>query len=193
MLKVEAVTMKGTGKVEVTGSLGDVMKESAKIAVSIVRSNAEKYGIDPDFYKNLDIHVHFPEGAVPKDGPSAGVTLVTVLTSILGNYPVRRDIAMTGEVSLTGRIIAIGGLREKSMAAHKAGIKTVLIPEDNRGDYERLDAYLKESLEFVFCKRVDEVLEKALVMPEKKGDFEFLPEFFKNGKNIASQVTNKAR
>ena len=193
MLKVEAVTMKGTGKVEVTGSLGDVMKESAKIAVSIVRSNAEKYGINPDFYKDLDIHVHFPEGAVPKDGPSAGVTLVTVLTSILGNYPVRRDVAMTGEVSLTGRIIPIGGLREKSMAAHKAGIKTVLIPYDNKGDCERLDDYLKESLEFVFCKKVDDVLEKALVLPEKKGDFEILPAFFKNAKAQSQQVTDKAR
>ena len=193
MLKVEAVTMKGTGKVEVTGSLGDVMKESAKIAVSIVRSNAEKYGIDPDFYKNLDIHVHFPEGAVPKDGPSAGVTLVTVLTSILGNYPVRRDVAMTGEVSLTGRIIPIGGLREKSMAAHKAGIKTVLVPEDNRGDYERLDDFLKNSLEYVFCKKVDEVLERALVMPEKKDDFEILPEFFKSSKSSTSSVQNKVR
>lgn len=193
MLKVEAVTMKGTGKVEVTGSLGDVMKESAKIAVSIVRSNAEKYGIDPDFYKNLDIHVHFPEGAVPKDGPSAGVTLVTVLTSILGNYPVKRDVAMTGEVSLTGRIIPIGGLREKSMAAHKAGIKTVFVPEDNRGDYERLDDYLKNSLEYVFCKRVDEVLEGALVMPEKKGDFEMLPEFFRNNQSATAQIRDKVR
>ena len=122
MLKVEVISMPGTGKVELTGSLGDVMKESARIAVSIVRQRAEKLGIDPDFYKTKDIHIHFPEGAVPKDGPSAGVTLVTALISELGKYPARRDIAMTGEVSLRGKVIPIGGLREKSMAAYLAGV-----------------------------------------------------------------------
>jgi ATP-dependent Lon protease len=191
MLKVEAVTMQGSGKVEVTGSLGDVMKESAKIAVSIVRSNATKYGIDPDFHKNLDIHIHFPEGAVPKDGPSAGVTLVTVLTSILGKYPVRRDVAMTGEVTLTGRVIPIGGLREKSMAAHKAGIKTVLVPEENRADYERLDGFLKESMEYVFCKCVDEVLERALVIPKDAPRFEHIPGVIKDGKSAGHSAAAK--
>ena len=165
MLKVEAVSMRGTGKLELTGSLGDVMVESAKIALSLVRRQADKLGIDPDFYKNKDIHIHFPEGAVPKDGPSAGVTLVTALASELGGYPVHRDIAMTGEVTLRGKVIAIGGLREKTMAAYKSGIKTVLVPSDNKQDVERLDDYIKNSMDFVYCDSVDQVLDHALVVP----------------------------
>jgi ATP-dependent Lon protease len=171
MLKVEAVTMQGSGKVEVTGSLGDVMKESAKIAVSIVRSNATKYGIDPDFHKNLDIHIHFPEGAVPKDGPSAGVTLVTVLTSILGKYPVRRDVAMTGEVTLTGRVIPIGGLREKSTAAYAMGIRTILIPADNMRDIRELDSVVAEEVKFIPCSNLEDVLRVALVR-EKEMEYD---------------------
>ena len=165
MLKVEAVSMRGTGKLELTGSLGDVMVESAKIALSLVRRQAEKLGIDPDFYKNKDIHIHFPEGAVPKDGPSAGVTLVTALASELGGYPVHREVAMTGEVTLRGKVIAIGGLREKTMAAYKSGIKTVLVPSDNKQDVERLDDYIKNSIDFVYCDSVDQVLDHALVSP----------------------------
>lgn len=162
MLKVEAVSLTGSGKIELTGSLGDVMKESAKIAVSLIRKNAGKLGIDPDFYKTKDIHIHFPEGAVPKDGPSAGVTLVTALASELGGYPVHRDVAMTGEVTLRGKVVAIGGLREKTMAAYKSGIKTVLVPSDNRQDVARLDDYIKENINFIYCDSVDEVLDNAL-------------------------------
>lgn len=170
LLRVEAVTMEGTGKLELTGSLGDVMKESAKIALSIARVRAEKYNLPSDFYKTKDIHVHFPEGAVPKDGPSAGVTLVTSLISRLSGIPVRHDIAMTGEVTLSGRVFAIGGLREKTMAAYKSGIRRVLIPVDNAKDLDRLEDYIKNDIEFVLCRTVDDVLENALVKVSQKAD-----------------------
>lgn len=162
LLRVEAVAMEGTGKLELTGSLGDVMKESARIARSIVRVRAAKYGLPADFYKTKDIHVHFPEGAVPKDGPSAGVTLVTALVSRLAEIPVKHDIAMTGEVTLSGRVLAIGGLREKTMAAYKNGIRRVLIPADNLQDLERMEEYIKKDMEFIPCRTVDDVLEQAL-------------------------------
>ncbi len=165
LLQVEALPLPGSGKLQLTGSLGKVMTESAEIARSVVRARAAEYNIDGDFHKNIDLHIHFPEGAVPKDGPSAGVTMVTVMISALANLPVRRDVAMTGEVSLRGRVIAIGGLREKSMAAYKAGVKTVLVPADNRSDYEKLDAFLKEGMEYIFCKDVEDVLQVALVRP----------------------------
>ena len=168
LLRVEAVTMEGTGKLELTGSLGDVMKESAKIALSIARVRADKYNLPSDFYKTKDIHVHFPEGAVPKDGPSAGVTLVTSLISRLSGIPVRHDVAMTGEVTLSGRVFAIGGLREKTMAAYKSGIRRVLIPADNAKDLERLEDYIKNDIEFVLCKTVDDVLDNALVKASEK-------------------------
>ena len=163
LLRVEAVTMEGTGKLELTGSLGDVMKESAKIALSIARVRKDRYGIPGDFHKTLDIHVHFPEGAVPKDGPSAGVTLVTALVSRLAGIPVRRDVAMTGEVTLSGKVLAIGGLREKTMAAYKSGIRRVLIPKDNEKDLARLEDYIKNEIEFILCSTVDDVLHHALV------------------------------
>ena len=163
MLRVETAVFEGSGKLELTGSLGDVMKESAHIALSFVRSRAKELGIDPMFYKNRDIHIHVPEGAVPKDGPSAGVTLVTSLASALSGIPVRRDIAMTGEVTLRGKVLAIGGLREKTMAAYNAGVKTVLIPADNMRDLSKLDPTVRETLGFVPVKTADEVLERALV------------------------------
>ena len=165
MLRVEALTFEGAGKLELTGSLGDVMKESARIAISFVRSRAREYGIDPDFYKNRDIHIHVPEGAIPKDGPSAGVTLVTAVASALSGLPVRRDIAMTGEVTLRGRVLAIGGLREKTLAAYAAGVRTVFIPEENLPDLEEIDPTVRASLEFVPVKTADEVLKQALVRP----------------------------
>ena len=167
LLQVEVLPLPGSGKMQLTGSLGKVMTESAEIARSIVRARSNDYAIDPDFYKNTDIHIHFPEGAVPKDGPSAGVTMVTALISALSGIPVRRDLAMTGEVSLRGRVIAIGGLREKSMAAYKAGVKTVLIPADNRPDYEKLDDFLKEGMEYIFCSTVEDVLKQALLIPKE--------------------------
>ncbi len=163
MLKIEVAVLEGSGKIELTGSLGDVMKESAQLAVSYVRSIAKKYGIESDFHKTKDIHIHFPEGAVPKDGPSAGVTIVTALVSALTTTPVKRDVAMTGELSLRGKTLAIGGLKEKTMAAYSCGIKTVLIPFDNVKDLEKIDSEAREHLVFVPCKTLDEVLENALV------------------------------
>ena len=163
IMPLEVLVLKGTGKVEVTGSLGDVMKESAKIAVSYVRSVAEKYGINPDFYKENDIHIHAPEGAVPKDGPSAGVTMTTALVSALSGFEVRADVAMTGEITLHGKVLPIGGLREKTMAAYKAGINTVVIPEANRADLEEVDDAVKEALNFVFAEDLSDVLETALI------------------------------
>lgn len=164
-MPLEVLVLDGTGKTEFTGSLGEVMKESAKIAVSLTRSLAKKYGIDPDFYKNKDIHVHAPEGAVPKDGPSAGVTLTTALVSALSGTPVRRDVAMTGEITLRGKVLAIGGLKEKTMAAYRAGVKTVCIPKENEPDLEELDEVVRSSLKFVAAEDISTVLETALVLP----------------------------
>ncbi len=165
MLPLEVLVLEGTGKTEFTGSLGEVMKESAKIAVSLTRALASKYGIDPEFYKNKDIHVHAPEGAVPKDGPSAGVTLTTALISALSGTPVRRDVAMTGEITLRGKVLAIGGLKEKTMAAYRAGIKTVCIPKENEPDLEEIDDVVKANIRFVPAEDITTVLETALVLP----------------------------
>lgn len=162
LLKVEVAVMEGGGKIELTGSLGEVMKESAKIAHSYVRTVAEKYGISPDFYKDKDIHVHFPEGAIPKDGPSAGVTMVTAMVSALAGISVKRDVAMTGEITLRGKVLPIGGLKEKTLAAYRAGISTVLIPEDNMRDLDDIDAEAREHLKFIPCKTADDVLMAAL-------------------------------
>ncbi len=169
-MDIETIVLPGTGKVQITGQLGDVMTESAQIAVSYVRSIADRYGIDPDFYKNKDIHIHAPEGAVPKDGPSAGVTMVTAVTSALSGIPVRRDVAMTGEVTLRGRVLPIGGLREKSMAAYRMGIKTVFIPEENRKDLEEVDQVVKDHIAFVPVSHVSEVLKGALVREPETGN-----------------------
>ncbi|MCM1506260.1 MAG: endopeptidase La [Ruminococcus flavefaciens] len=163
IMPLEVLVMDGTGKTEVTGSLGDVMKESSRIAVSYVRSVAEKYGINPEFYKKNDIHIHAPEGAVKKDGPSAGVTMTTALISALSGIPVRADVAMTGEITLHGKVLAIGGLREKTMAAYKAGIKTVIIPAENKPDLEEVDDVVKENIEFVYAETLTDVLDTALV------------------------------
>ncbi len=162
MLKVETVILDGTGKTELTGSLGEVMKESAKAAVSYVRSKAGELGIDGTFYKDKDIHIHVPEGAVPKDGPSAGVTIATSLVSALSSIPVRCTVAMTGEITLTGRVLPIGGLREKTMAAYRAGIRTVVIPSENESDLKDVDKVVRDCIEFVPVKRIDEVLACAL-------------------------------
>ncbi len=162
LLPMEAIHLRGKGHVEITGSLGDVMKESAKIAVSYVRSVAEEYGIDPMFYENRDIHIHAPEGAVPKDGPSAGVTMVTAMVSALSGIPVRSDVAMTGEITLHGKVLPIGGLREKSMAAYKNGIRTVIIPEKNIPDLYEVDEIVKENVKFIPAKTLDTVLKNAL-------------------------------
>ncbi len=162
LLKVEVAVMEGTGKIELTGSLGDVMKESAKIAHSYVRTVADKYGISDSFYKDKDVHIHFPEGAVPKDGPSAGVTMVTAIVSALGNIPVNRNVAMTGEVTLRGKVLPIGGLKEKTLAAYRSGVSTVLIPKDNLKDLDDIDAEAKNHLTFIPCESVNDVLSAAL-------------------------------
>ncbi len=164
MLKVEALSLPGTGKVELTGSLGDVMKESARAAISLIRSRTEEWKITtPDFYQNRDLHIHLPEGAIPKDGPSAGVTLVTCLVSLLSGRKVRGDVAMTGEITLQGQVLAIGGLREKVGAALRAGMKTVLIPADNEKDLEEVDPKALEKITFIPCRKIDDVLKAALV------------------------------
>ncbi len=162
LLRIETLIMDGTGKLELTGSLGDVMKESAHLAVSYIRAHASELGVASDFYKTKDIHIHVPEGAVPKDGPSAGVTLLTSLASALSGRPVHRDIAMTGELTLTGRVLAIGGLKEKTTAAWSAGVTKVLIPHDNKADLAEIDPIVHEKLLFVPCKTAEEVLRIAL-------------------------------
>jgi ATP-dependent Lon protease len=161
-LPVEVMPMAGTGKLELTGKLGDVMKESARAGYSYIRANAEKLGIDPEFYKNTDIHIHVPEGAVPKDGPSAGVTMITAMVSALSKTPVRSDIAMTGEITLTGRVLAIGGVKEKSLAAYRAGITTIILPDENKKDLEKVPENIKKKINFIFAERVEEVLKVAL-------------------------------
>ena len=162
MLEVEVAVVPGTGKIEVTGNLGTVMQESAKAAVTFVRSRAESLSIDPMFYKDNDLHIHFPEAAVPKDGPSAGVTITTALVSALTEAPVRHDVAMTGEVTLRGRVLPIGGLREKTMAAYRAGIKTVVIPKDNVADLQDIEPVVRETLHFVPAAHMDTVMETAI-------------------------------
>ena len=184
-LEVEVNVMDGTGKLELTGNLGDVMKESAHAALSYIRANAQKLGVAPDFYKTKDIHVHFPAGAVPKDGPSAGVTVTTAMVSALTNTPVRRDIAMTGEISIRGRVLPIGGLKEKTMAALRHGISTVIIPEDNRRDLEEIDQTVRKSLNFITATTVDTVLDAAL----KRGG-EVMPTILAD---IPSDVKSRSR
>ncbi len=163
VLDVEVAVMEGSGHLELTGNLGDIMKESAKAALSYIRSRADMLGIDPDFYKKKDIHIHFPEGAVPKDGPSAGITMTIAMISALTGRPVRHDIAMTGEISLRGRVLPIGGLREKTMAALRAGVKTVIIPAENESDLEKIDQLVRKQLNFVPTEHVDNILNLALV------------------------------
>lgn len=165
LLEAEANVVPGSGKVELTGNLGNVMKESARAAFTYIRSRAVQLGVEPNFYKEKDIHVHFPEGAVPKDGPSAGVTITTAMVSALTGIPVRGDVAMTGEVTLRGRVLPIGGLREKSMAALRNGIHTVIIPKDNEPDLEEIDQTVRSALQFIPVDHVDQVLANALERP----------------------------
>ncbi len=167
-MPIEVSLMKGKGKLQITGSLGDVMKESAQIAVSYIRSNYDKLGINQDFYNKTDIHIHAPEGAVPKDGPSAGVTMTTAIVSALSNVPVKQDVAMTGEVTLKGKVLPIGGLKEKTMAAYRAGVKTVIIPSDNENDLKDIDEIVKRSLHFVMADSLDTVFTHALEKSKNK-------------------------
>jgi ATP-dependent Lon protease len=162
LLTIESVTVPGKGAVKTTGKLGEVMSESVQMAFSFVKARAPAYGIKPSIFNRKDLHIHLPEGAVPKDGPSAGIGMVTAMVSTLTGIPVRADVAMTGEVTLRGRVLAIGGLKEKLLAALRGGIKTVLIPEENRKDLAEIPANIREGLEIVPVAHVDEVLARAL-------------------------------
>ncbi|MGN0536604.1 MAG: endopeptidase La [Acutalibacteraceae bacterium] len=169
-LPVEVAVMEGTGKLKLTGSLGDVMKESAETAYTCVRSHAKSLGIQEDFYKTKDIHIHVPEGAVPKDGPSAGITMATAIASALSGTAVRHDVAMTGEITLRGRVLPIGGLKEKTIAAYRYGVNTVIIPKDNESDLEEIDPTVKEALTWVIAENIDTVFETAFVHAENSGE-----------------------
>ena len=186
LLPLECVVMPGTGKIELTGSLGEVMQESAKAAITAIRTRADRYGIAPDFYSKFDIHIHALEGAVPKDGPSAGVTMATAIYSALTLCPVRADYAMTGEISISGRVLPIGGLKEKTMAAYKAGIRNVIIPKENERDLSELDPEIREGLNFCPVTTVDEVIALA-TLPQKKVAKD-ISAVIKPGKKTASRV-----
>ena len=191
LLNVEVSVLEGTGKIDCTGSLGDVMKESVRAAVSYIRSVASVYDIDKDFYKNRDIHVHFPEGAVPKDGPSAGIAIATALVSALSLSPVKNTVAMTGEITLTGRVLPIGGLKEKTMAAYKNGIHTVIIPYRNLPDLKEIDKTVYENIDFVAVKTADEVFSAALdFVPKTESDHTFPVPEKSNPKPARSAVLN---
>ncbi len=166
ILGIETAIMPGKGKVTITGKLGEVMQESAQAALSYVRSRAKQLGLDPDFHQNLDIHVHVPEGAIPKDGPSAGITMATSIVSALSRIPVRSDVAMTGEITLRGRVLPIGGLKEKILAAHRALIKTVLIPEENAKDLKEIPAKILQEINIELLRHMDDVLKHALASEE---------------------------
>ena len=161
-LSIEVNVMPGSGKVELTGKLGDVMKESAMAAISYIRANSKTLGISENFHKTKDIHIHVPEGAVPKDGPSAGITMATAVVSALTKNPVRNDIAMTGEITLRGRVLPIGGLKEKSLAAFRAGITDIIIPEENKPDIDEVPQEVRKKLNFIPVSSMDTVLSNAL-------------------------------
>jgi ATP-dependent Lon protease len=171
LLVTEATLMPGKGKMIITGKLGDVMQESAQAALSYVRSRAKSFGLKDDFYQNIDIHLHVPEGAIPKDGPSAGITMATSIASALLKIPVRRDLAMTGEITLRGRVLPIGGLKEKILAAHRGQIRTVMIPKENEKDLSEIPQNIRRDMKFIMVEQADDVLRQAL---EIKDPAEFL-------------------
>jgi ATP-dependent Lon protease len=175
LLHIEVVTVQGTGKIQITGKLGDVMQESVKAALSYVRCISDQLGIDAIWYSKNDIHIHVPEGATPKDGPSAGVTMVTALASAISGIKVKQDLAMTGEVTIRGRVLPIGGLKEKILAAKQAGIIQVVIPEKNRKDLQDLTDDIKDGIEIFPCSKVDEVLRLALALDNPEGFLKVVP------------------
>lgn len=166
-LFVETARVPGSGKLQLTGQLGDVMQESARAAVTYIRSIADQYGLEEDFYKKYDLHIHVPEGAVPKDGPSAGVTMFTSVLSALTGIPVRKDVAMTGEITLRGKVLPVGGIREKVLAAHRAGIRTILLPKENEPDIDEIPQSVRKHLRFILLEQAQDALEYALVKEEK--------------------------
>ncbi|MDD5594462.1 MAG: magnesium chelatase domain-containing protein, partial [Candidatus Margulisbacteria bacterium] len=178
-IPIEVTVMPGRGNLTLTGQLGDVMQESAKAAMSYVRSRAKELGLEENFYRKYDVHIHVPEGAVPKDGPSAGITIATALTSALSGIPIRRDMAMTGEITLRGKVLPIGGLKEKLLAARRAGIKNVIIPKENKKDLDEIRKEIPADLKINFAKEMDEVLELALAekvgSKEKQKPVKYLP------------------
>ena len=161
-LFIETSFVPGNGAIQLTGQLGDVMQESAKTAITYIRSIADQYNIEKDFYKNYDLHVHVPEGAVPKDGPSAGVTMFTSVMSALTQRPVKKDVAMTGEITLRGKVLPVGGIKEKVLAAHRAGIRTILLPKDNKADIDDIPKTVRKQLKFILLEKAQETLEYAL-------------------------------
>jgi ATP-dependent Lon protease len=169
ILFIESTKMKGKGRLTLTGQLGDVMKESATAGLTFVRSHAEEFGLDPDFNENTDIHIHVPAGAIPKDGPSAGVSMVTSLVSLLSGIPVKKKLAMTGEITLRGNVLPIGGVKEKVTAAHRAGIKEVILPDHNRKDLEDVPEHVAKDLTFHFAKEINDVLKVAVAGVLKTG------------------------
>ena len=171
LLGVEVTIVPGRGKLTITGQLGEVMQESAHAALSYVRSRSEQLGLAPDFYQKIDIHIHIPEGAIPKDGPSAGITLATALVSALCRVRVKNDLAMTGEITLRGRVLPIGGLKEKVLAAHRGGIKSVLLPKENEKDIEEIPAQILKGITLIKVAHMDDVLKQALVLDDPESFF----------------------
>ena len=188
ILKIETVHMPGKGKMQITGKLGEVMQESVKAAKSYVRSKSLNYGIIPPVFEKKDFHIHVPEGATPKDGPSAGIGMVTSIVSSITGIPVRRDTAMTGEVTLTGQVLVIGGLKEKLLAAHRAGIKKVLIPKDNEKDLPEIPKKIKDEIEIILVSSVDDVLHHALVKELKPVNWVEVDTLPKSGKDDKAQA-----
>jgi ATP-dependent Lon protease len=174
LLTIEVITMPGKGNLNLTGQMGDVMQESARAALSYARSNAEALGIPVDFRDKLDLHIHIPKGAIPKDGPSAGISMALAIISALSQRPIRSDVALTGEITLRGRVLPIGGLKEKVLAAHRIGIRTVLLPEDNEADLADIPIDIRKRLTFKFVKTMDEVIAEALL---PRSGMIVLPEF----------------
>jgi ATP-dependent Lon protease len=163
LLTIEVITMPGKGNLNLTGQMGDVMQESARAALSYARSNAEALGIPVDFRDKLDLHIHIPKGAIPKDGPSAGISMALAIISALSQRPIRSDVALTGEITLRGRVLPIGGLKEKVLAAHRIGIRTIILPADNEADLADIPAEIRKRLTFKFVQTMDEVIAEALL------------------------------